>query len=121
MVILLRTKSQYIQDVIDFITANPTGKLDIESGVSQVEKDLEAKFEQLTGLKPTPVNIRTVNNIDPNREPISETEKKSKDVLQKEASEPGVFGKKKGPSPDKNIRQKRKTSSDKNKNKKAKM
>ena len=94
-------ESQYIQDVIDFITANPTGKLDIESGVSQVEKDLEAKFEQLTGLKPTLVNIRTVNNIDPNREPISETEKKSKDVLQKEASEPGVFGKKKGPSPDK--------------------
>ena len=107
-------ESQYIQDVIDFITANPTGKLDIESGVSQVEKDLEAKFEQLTGLKPTPVNIRTVNNIDPNREPISETEKKSKDVLQKEASEPGVFGKKKGPSPDK-ILGKKKTSSDKTK------
>ena len=107
-------ESQYIQDVIDFITANPTGKLDIESGTSQVEKDLEAKFEQLTGLKPTPTNIKTVNNIDPNREPISETQKKSKDVLQKEASEPGVFGKKKGPSPDK-ILGKKKTSSDKTK------
>ena len=70
---------------------------------------MEAKFEQLTGLKPTPTNIKTVNNIDPNREPISETQKKSKDVLQKEASEPGVFGKKKGPSPDK-ILGKKKTS-----------
>jgi hypothetical protein len=110
----IENESQYIQDVIDFITANPTGKLDIELGLSQVEKDLEAKFEQLTGLKPTPVNIRTVNNIDPNREPISETQKKSKDLLQKEASEPGVFGKKKGPSPDK-ILGKKKTSSDKTK------
>ncbi len=107
-------ESQYIQDVIDFITANPTGKLNIESGISNVETSLENKFEQLTGLKATPTNIETVNNIDPNREPISVTKKKGKDISQKEASEPGVFGKKKGPSPDK-ILGKKKTSSDKTK------
>jgi len=107
-------ESKYIQDVIDFITANPTGKLNIESGISNVETSLENKFEQLTGLKATPINIDTVNNIDPNREPISVTKKKGKDISQKEASEPGVFGKKKGPSPDK-ILGKKKTSSDKTK------
>ena len=107
-------EKELMQKVIDFIIANPTGKLNIESGISNVETSLENKFEQLTGLKATPINIETVNNIDPNREPISVTKKKGKDISQKEASEPGVFGKKKGPSPDK-ILGKKKTSSDKTK------
>lgn len=108
-------EKELMQKVIDFIIANPTGKLDIELGISNVETSLENKFEQLTGLKATPINIQTVNNIDPNREPISETQEKSKLLSQKEASEPGVFSiKKKGPSPDK-ILGKKKTSSDKTK------
>ena len=107
-------EKEMMQKVIDFIIENPTGKLNIESGISNVETSLENKFEQLTGLKATPTNIETVNNIDPNREPISVTKKKGKDISQKEASEPGVFGKKKGPSPDK-ILGKKKTSSDKTK------
>ena len=107
-------EKELMQKVIDFIIANPTGKLNIESGISNVETSLENKFEQLTGLKATPINIETVNNIDPNREPISVTKKKGKDISQKEASEPGVFGKKKSPSPDK-ILGKKKTSSDKTK------
>jgi len=108
------SEKEMMQKVIDFIIENPTGKLNIESGISNVETSLENKFEQLTGLKATPINIETVNNIDPNREPISVTKKKGKDISQKEASEPGVFGKKKGPSPDK-ILGKKKTSSDKTK------
>ena len=107
-------EKEMMQKVIDFIIENPTGKLNIESGISNVETSLENKFEQLTGLKATPTNIETVNNIDPNREPISVTKKKGKDISQKEASEPGVFGKKKGPSPYK-ILGKKKTSSDKTK------
>jgi len=90
---------EMIQTVIDFILDHPTGKLDIQSGKSTELINLEVKFEELTGLKAIPTNIKTVLGIDPNREPISSLKDKSKDQYQKEASEPGVFSKKKkGPS-----------------------
>lgn len=84
---------EMIQEVIDFITANPTGKLDVQTGKSPGLVDLEIKFENLTGLKPTKKNIETVLSIDPNREPNTLTDTKNKEANRKAASEPGVFTK----------------------------
>lgn len=91
---------EMIQEVIDFITANPTGKLDVQTGKSPGLVDLEIKFEKLTGLKPTKKNIETVLSIDPNREPNTLTDTKNKEANRKAASEPGVFTKgKRGVNP----------------------
>ena len=89
---------EMIQQVIDFITDNPTGKLNVESGKPIGLVDLEIKFEKLTGLKPTKRNINKVLSIDPNREPIVVTKQKNKESNRVASSEPGKFGKKKGPS-----------------------
>tara|TARA_R110000823_G_scaffold6689_6_gene25187 strand:- start:1558 stop:8907 length:7350 start_codon:yes stop_codon:yes gene_type:complete len=89
---------EMIQQVIDFITDNPTGKLNVESGKPIGLVDLEIKFEKLTGLKPTKRNINKVLSIDPNREPIVVTKQKNKESNRAASSEPGKFGKKKGPS-----------------------
>ena len=92
---------ELIQEVIDFITANPTGKLDVQTGKPPGLVDLEIKFENLTGLKPTKRNINKVLSIDPNREPLVATKQRNKESNQKAAAEPGKFGKKRGPSPKK--------------------
>ena len=92
---------ELIQEVIDFITANPTGKLDVQTGKPLGLVDLEIKFENLTGLKPTKRNINKVLSIDPNREPLVATKQRNKESNQKAAAEPGKFGKKRGPSPKK--------------------
>ena len=89
---------EMIQQVIDFITDNPTGKLKVDSGKPIGLVDLEIKFEKLTGLKPTKRNINKVLSIDPNREPIVVTKQKNKESNRVASSEPGKFGKKKGPS-----------------------
>ena len=92
-------KSQeYLQKVIEFIIDHPTRKLDIDNRKSSPIGDLKIRFTELTGLQPTKKNIETVLAIDPNREPNTAIEEKSKDRDQKSASEPGVFGKKRGPS-----------------------
>ena len=91
-------KSQeYLQKVIEFIIDHPTRKLDIDNRKSSPIGDLKIRFTELTGLQPTKKNIETVLAIDPNREPNTSIEEKSKDRDQKAASEPGVFGKKRGP------------------------
>tara|TARA_R110002167_G_scaffold366017_1_gene592637 strand:+ start:3587 stop:10288 length:6702 start_codon:yes stop_codon:yes gene_type:complete len=91
-------KSQeYLNKVIEFIIDHPTRKLDIDNRKSSPIGDLKIRFTELTGLQPTKKNIETVLAIDPNREPNTSIEEKSKDRDQKAASEPGVFGKKRGP------------------------
>ena len=94
-------ESEYIQKVVDFIIENETGKVKVQTGKSLGLVDLEIKFENLTGLKPTKRNINKVLSIDPNREPIVLTKQRNNQSNQKAASEPGKFGKKRGPSPKK--------------------
>lgn len=94
-------ESEYIQKVVDFIIENETGKVKVQTGKSLGLVDLEIKFENLTGLKPTKRNINKVLSIDPNREPLVATNQRNKQSNQKAATEPGKFGKKKGPSPKK--------------------
>ena len=94
-------ESEYIQKVVDFIIENETGKVKVQTGKSLGLVDLEIKFENLTGLKPTKRNINKVLSIDPNREPLVATKQRNKQSNQKAATEPGKFGKKRGPSPKK--------------------
>ena len=94
-------ESEYIQKVVDFIIENETGKVKVQTGKSLGLVDLEIKFENLTGLKPTKRNINKVLSIDPNREPLVATKQRNNQSDQKAASEPGKFGKKRGPSPKK--------------------
>jgi len=86
-------EGEYIQKVVDFIIENETGKVKVQTGKSPGLIDLEIKFENLTGLKPTKRNIETVLSIDPNREPNTLTDTKNKEANRKAASEPGVFTK----------------------------
>ncbi len=86
-------ESDYIQQVVEFIIQNDTGKVKTQTGKSPGLVDLEIKFENLTGLKPTKRNIDTVLSIDPNREPNTLTDTKNKEANRKAASEPGVFTK----------------------------
>ncbi len=87
--------------VVEFIKQNPNRdamnalKLDAESNTLI---GLREKFTQLTGMPATEANISLVNKIDPNRSPNVDVQKQSQTQLQKQASEPGVFGKKRGPS-----------------------
>ena len=60
--------------------------------------DLENKFEQLTGIKPTESNLQTVVGIEEGRTPVEVLKIQEQEQLQRQAQEPGVFGKKKGPS-----------------------
>ena len=44
-------ESDYIQQVVEFIIQNDTGKVKAQTGKSPGLVDLEIKFEKLTGLK----------------------------------------------------------------------
>tara|TARA_R110002073_G_scaffold1996_3_gene14010 strand:- start:5427 stop:11744 length:6318 start_codon:yes stop_codon:yes gene_type:complete len=77
-------ESEYIQKVVDFIIKNDTANLKIKTGKSPGLIDLEIKFEALTGLKPTPTNIKTISDINPNADPISllsEKEQEQEDFI----------------------------------------
>ena len=77
-------ESEYIQKVVDFIIKNDTANLKIKTGKSPGLIDLEIKFEALTGLKPTPTNIKTISDINPNTDPISllsEKEQEQEDFI----------------------------------------
>lgn len=99
-----------METIIDFIEANPTAKKvkELQRGDSQLTSaliDLQVKFKELTGLNPTPTNIKTVMQVDPNREPLVATQEKDvQDSVRKsiDPNEPD-FGKKRGPSKQKII------------------
>ena len=94
-----------LEQVTDFIKSYPTTKAinDYQKGdagiTSNVDK-LKAKFEKLTGLEASDINIETAISIDPNREPIEITKEKARTQASKDSTDPNVpdFGKKKGPS-----------------------
>jgi len=102
-----------VQDIIEFVQENNTeSKLNKFIGLSsQIQKtpelmELESKFTDLTGLQPTPSNIEAVLSVDPERPPLEMLEQADKERLLslKDApieDQPGTFGKKRGPSPDK--------------------
>jgi hypothetical protein len=73
--------------VVEFIKQYPNATALKEANTSTQLTDLEIKFEQLTGLKATPRNIKTVVGIDPNREPIALTKERSKESTTKESAE----------------------------------
>jgi hypothetical protein len=110
-----------VQDVIDFIQNNNTeSKLNKFIGLSsQIQKtpeliELESKFTDLTGLQATPSNIEAVLSVDPERPPLEVLKQAEKERLLslKDApveDKPGTFGKKRGPSPEKLLGEKRKT------------
>ena len=88
-------------EVAEFVKANPNKeamnalKLDAESSTLI---DLRQKFTQLTGMPATDANINLVNKIDPDRAPNVDVQQRSQDRLKMQSTEPGVFGKKRGPS-----------------------
>lgn len=102
-----------VQDVIEFVLNNNTdSKLNKFIGQSKkIEKspgliELESKFTDLTGLQATPSNIEAVMSIDPERPPLEVLKQAEKERLLslKDApveDQPGTFGKKRGPSPEK--------------------
>jgi hypothetical protein len=95
-----------VNDVIKFIQDNSTiAKIKSQKKDSFVKSptliDLEIKFEELTGIKPTPRNIDVVLNIPEGRTPLEIAKLEEQAKLKKEAAEPGVFTeKKKGPKPE---------------------
>ncbi len=104
-----------MENIIDFIQSNPTAK-DVnqlkrgDAELSAVLVELQNKFKELTGLNPTPNNIKTVVGIDPNREPLAVTKEKDVEDSVRKSIDPNEpnFGKKKSPSPEKLIGKKRK-------------
>lgn len=105
-----------VQDVIEFVVNNNTeSKLNKFIGLSsQIQKtpeliELESKFTDLTGLQATPSNIEAVLSVDPERPPLEVLKQADKERLLMQSEEPGVFGKKRGPSPEKLLGEERKT------------
>lgn len=114
----IRTKKKFghsIQDgakgfdtsqIVSFIEKYPTASILREStgreqGLTNNLDALKEKFTLLTGIQATPSNIEAVINVEEGRKPIALIEQEAAERAQMEASEPGVFGKKKGPSPNK--------------------
>ena len=94
-----------METIIDFIEANPTAQKvkELQRGDSQLTSglmDLQVKFKELTGLNPTPTNIKTVMQVDPNREPLAVTKVKDVEDSVRKSIDPNEpnFGKKKSPS-----------------------
>ena len=105
-----------VQDVIEFVLNNNTeSKLNKFIGLSsQIQKtpeliELESKFTDLTGLQATPSNIEAVLSVDPERPPLEVLKQADKERMLMQSEEPGVFGKKRGPSPEKLLGEERKT------------
>ena len=114
----IRTKKKFghsIQDgekgfdasqIVSFIEKYPTASILREStgreqGLTNNLDALKEKFTLLTGIQATSSNIEAVINVEEGRKPIALLEQEAAERAQMEASEPGVFGKKKGPSPNK--------------------
>jgi len=114
----IRTKKKFgnsIQDgakgfdasqIVSFIEKYPTASILKEStgreqGLTNNLDALKEKFTLLTGIQATSSNIEAVINVEEGRKPIALLEQAAAERAQMEASEPGVFGKKKGPSPNK--------------------
>lgn len=105
-----------VQDVIEFVLNNNTeSKLNKFIGQSKkIQKspgliELESKFTDLTGLQATPSNIEAVMSVDPERPLLESLKQADKERLLMQSEEPGVFGKKRGPSPEKILGEERKT------------
>ncbi len=103
-----------VDDIIEFIKNNNTpSKIQKNKKIKSTPKtpsiiDLELKFEELTGAKPTPDNINLVVGIEEGRVPVEllklqEQQKLSEPAIDEkgEVVEGGAFGKKKGPSAEK--------------------
>jgi|11_taG_2_1085331.scaffolds.fasta_scaffold02273_2 competence protein ComGC len=60
--------------------------------------DLQNKFKTLTGIDATDSSINTVLNIEEGRTPVEVLKMQEQEQLTLQAQEPGVFGKKRGPS-----------------------
>ena len=94
-----------VEEVIQFIKQNNTDAK-IKKAKKKIKTtpktpsiiELEVKFEELTGAKPTPTNIDLVVGIEEGRVPVEILKLQEQQELKKLASEPGVFGKKRGPS-----------------------
>jgi len=108
-----------VDDIADFITQYGTqAKInELKKGGDDIANaivSLENKFKDLTGLSPTPSNIKAALDVDPTREPLKTTEVRDVEQLTRpfvstESVEPDVpvFGKKKGPSKEKIVGKKR--------------
>ena len=101
-----------VEEVIQFIKQNNTDAK-IKKAKKKIKStpktpsiiELEVKFEELTGAKPTPANIDLVVGIEEGRVPVEllklqEQQKLSQPAIDEkgEVVEGGAFGKKKGPS-----------------------
>ena len=103
-----------MDDIADFITQYGTqAKInELTKGGNELAGaivSLENKFKDLTGLAPTPSNIKAALDVDPTREPLKATEVRDVEQLTRESLDPEVddFGKKKGPSKEKIVGKKR--------------
>ena len=93
-------------EIVKFIETYPTASKLRESagqeqGLMNNLDSLKERFTFLTGIQATPTNIEAALNVEEGRKPTALLEQESMEIAQMEASEPGVFGKKRGPSPKK--------------------
>jgi len=91
-------QQELIRDFYEYAQDNPNGipgKTKLKQPRSPLLNELDARFEELTGLKPTDKNIKAVMSVDPNRPPLDvvQEELKGKDVAT--SKEPKVNKRKK--------------------------
>jgi len=88
--------------IVEFILDYPNSEaLKVATGESLDKNnliDLQNKFKTLTGIDATDSNVNTVLNIEEGRTPVEVLKMQEQEELTLQAQEPGVFGKKRGPS-----------------------
>lgn len=98
------TPDQLVDIIVQFPTRNvlkPTTGEVVKLGPSSTLVDLENKFTEITKIKPSKNIIDFILSTDVDAIPVELLKSLEKEQLQREAAEPGMFGKKKGPSAEK--------------------
>ena len=90
------------EEIVAFVTNNPTAA-DVTASTGEVTNkndliSLQEKFKSLTGIAPTTSIVDFVVGIEQGRVPLDLLKALEKEQLTRQAAEPVVFGKKRGPS-----------------------
>jgi hypothetical protein len=95
------TPDQLVDIIVQFPTRNvlkPTTGEVVKLGPSSTLVDLENKFTEITKIKPSKNIIDFILSADVDAIPVDLLKSLEQEQLQREAAEPGMFGKKKGPA-----------------------
>ena len=98
------TPNQLVDIIVQFPTRNvlkPTTGEVVKLGPSSALVDLENKFTEITKIKPSKNIINFILSTDVDAIPVELLKSLEQEQLQREAAEPGMFGKKRGPAAEK--------------------